>query len=217
MKSPICELYLPLNEGQGNPHDSSGNGNNATNYGADWISGDFGYALDFNGTGDYVKIADNFLADVTAFTMIGWYKHEAGGGTYETIIHKSNDESIGGSDFWMGVCIDNYLCATIGANVGGIGWIAGKTTTVAVDGTWYNMAATWDGAVVRVYKNGVYNKQYNLTSYNNITTPTRFGASNDGIQYRFKGSIGAVLLYTSCLTVTELLAFFNNTKAGYGL
>ena len=100
------------------------------------------------------------------------------------------------------MCTSDYLTATIGAN--SVGWAAGKTTTLATYGTWYYLAASWDGSVVRVYINGTYNKQYNLTSYGNLTTPTRFGASSDGLNYQFKGSVDDVCIYSRALTSAQI-------------
>ena len=46
-----------FDEGQGNiAHDSSGNNNHGTIYGAKWVDGKFGKALEFDGVDDYVEI-----------------------------------------------------------------------------------------------------------------------------------------------------------------
>jgi hypothetical protein len=60
-----CVLNMPMNEGQGHPHDSSGYGNNGINYGADWVSGDFGWALEFvSANNDYVDCGNPTSLDI---------------------------------------------------------------------------------------------------------------------------------------------------------
>lgn len=160
-------------------------------------------ALTFDGSDDYIKVTDNFVADPTALTMLAWFKKESGGSNYECVIHKSSDATIGNSDYWLGVDLNDYLTATIGANTS-VGWAAGQTTTTATYGQWYHLAATWDGSVVIVYIDGAYNKQYNLSTYTNLNTDTRFGASSDGLNYQFKGEIDEVRIYDRALSADEI-------------
>lgn len=57
--------YWKFNEGSGNiAHDSSGHNYDGTIYGASWTTGNSSYALDFDGTDDYITLDDyaqNFL------------------------------------------------------------------------------------------------------------------------------------------------------------
>ncbi|MBT7553161.1 DUF2341 domain-containing protein, partial [bacterium] len=175
--------------------DSTSNNNDATKRAAnepiETESGKIAQAQSFDGSNDYDKITDDFVGTPSALTFSSWFKKESGGGSYECAVHKASAATIGSSDYWMGVDNTDYLTATIGANTG-VGWSAGKTTSLATYGTWYYMTAVWDGSVVRVYINGEYNKQYNLSSYSDLTTPTRFGAASDTGTYQFKGSVDEV-------------------------
>lgn len=161
------------------------------------------WCLDFDGSNDYVKVTNNFIVNPSALTMEAWFMKESGGSNYECVIHKSSNASIGASDYWLGVCINDYLTATIGANTS-VGWAAGKTTTLATYGQWYHLAATWDGSVVIVYIDGAYNKQYNLSTYTNLNTDTRFGASSDGANYQFRGKIDGIRIYDAALSAAEI-------------
>ena len=200
-------------------NDLSGNNNNGTVFnGTALTTGKYSNALDFDGANDYVKITDNFVVNPTALTISSWIKKESGGSTSECALHKGSSTAIGTTDYWLGVDINDYLTATIGANQADIGWAAGQTTTLATYGTWYHLAATWDGSVVKVYINGTYNKQYNLSSYGNLTTPTRFGASSDGSSYQFKGTVDETKIYNRALSAAEVLAQYNasNVRLDYG-
>ena len=141
-------------------------------------------ALTFDGVNDFVKTDDVIVSNPNALTISSWFKKESGGHTYECVLHHGSTTTIGSSSYWLGVDNVDSLTATIGANTG-VGWAAGNTGVTAVYGEWYLLTATWDGSVVKVYINGVYNKQYNLTTYTNLLTPTRIGASADGTNYQF--------------------------------
>jgi prepilin-type N-terminal cleavage/methylation domain-containing protein len=183
--------------------DSSGYNNHGVISGASYISSDIDkYALSFNGT-NYVKIDGIVVTNPSSLTISSWFKKQGAGDNYECVLHQSSDTSIGNSSYWMGVDLDDYLTATIGARTG-VGWSAGQTGIKAVLGEWNHLIATWDGSVVRVYINGEYIKQYFLATYSNLTTPTRIGASSDGANYRFNGIVDEVRIYRSALPATEI-------------
>ena len=173
-------------------------------------TGKFGNALAFDGVNDYLKTTNNFVGIPTSLTIASWFKKESGGSSYECVLHKGVSTTIGTSSYWLGVDNTDHLTATIGANTG-LGWNAGLTTTVATYGQWYHLAAVWDGSVVRVYINGDYDKQYDLTSYSNLATPTRIGASSDGANYQFKGEVDELLILNRALSAEEIKALYNNT------
>jgi len=174
------------------------------------VDGIIGKAQSCDGVNDYLKTANNFLSGPSKITVSAWIKKEAGGHTYECALHKATGTTIGSSDYWLGVDIGDYLTVTIGANQGGIGWAAGKTTTKAVYGVWYHLAAVWDGSVVKVYLDGVFNKQYNLVSYGNNNTDTRIGASSDGANYMFKGLVDEVRVSNSERSADWITTEHNN-------
>lgn len=193
-------------------YDLSGNGYDFNNYGADYNSN-----FSFNGSTDYMKTTEVLVSSPSELTIGGWImKKNVGVGTYECALHQSSAASIGGSRYWFGLNNGtNAICATIGAD--SVGWDAGLTTTVPLYDDWYYVVATWNGSIVYVYINGSYNKQYNLASYSNITTPTRIGAADDGTTYQFGGEIGQVFIYNKYLTGSEVTQNFNATKERYGL
>jgi len=170
-------------------------------------------AQSFDGSNDYVKITNNFIVSPTSLTISSWLKKESGGSTYECALHKGSTNTIGSTDYWLGVDNTDYLTATIGANRSGIGWDKGKTTTLATYGEWYYLVASWDGSVVRVYINGDYNKQYALTSYGNLTTPTRFGAADDGTTYQFKGVVDEVRISDTYRDSDWIKTSYNNQSS----
>ena len=67
-------LWLKFNEGSGSvAKDSSLYNNHGTIYGATWTDGKFGKALSFDGSDDYVEVADSESLTVTdAVTVLAW-------------------------------------------------------------------------------------------------------------------------------------------------
>lgn len=143
-----------------------------------------------------------------------------GGGTYRTVIHKSNTgaTSVGSSQFWTGITAAGTLCATIGAATGGIGWAAGNTTTTGTLDIWWNLAAVWNGANVRVFINGVYNKQYDLGEYPVGDYAVRVGASGDAGTYQVIGKIPMVTAnHNVALSDEQVAQNFDTHKSRFGL
>jgi hypothetical protein len=67
--------YWNFDEGTGTiAHDSSGNNNDGTIYGATWTSGKYGQALSFDGVDDYVEMAENTDLDphTSNWTISAW-------------------------------------------------------------------------------------------------------------------------------------------------
>ncbi len=188
--------------------DTSGYGNHGTISGASYVTSDLnGYALSFNGSSDYVKIDGIVVSNPSSLTISSWFKKQGNGDNYECVLHQSSDTSIGNSSYWMGVDLDDYFTATIGARTG-IGWAAGQTNVKANLGEWNYLVASWNGSIVKIYINGEYNKQYSLATYSNLTTPTRIGASSDGLNYRFNGLIDEVRIYTAALPAAEIQEYY---------
>ncbi|MEX2514740.1 MAG: DUF2341 domain-containing protein [Candidatus Paceibacterota bacterium] len=202
-----------LSEGSGEARDSTANSSNGTNNGAtQGVVGQVGGGYDFDGTDDYVKITENFVSSPSELTISAWFKKESGGDVYETVLHKGSADTVGSSDYWLGVSGDDNLTATIGANTG-VGWDAGETTTSVNLGQWYHMAATWDGSVVEVYLDGQFNKQYSLSSYGDLNTDTRFGSSADGTNYQFRGTASEIRIYNKSISGDEISATYRNQNS----
>jgi prepilin-type N-terminal cleavage/methylation domain-containing protein len=210
--------YWPFDEGSGTSvRDATGLGNTGTfgGTGSHWSTTDkaIGNAAGlFGGAagGDYVVVNNNFVVNPTALTVSAWFKKLGNGDGYECVVHKGpiGDTSVGSSEYWLGVNDTDYLTATIGARVAGIGEARGRTTTIASIGVWYHLLATWNGSLVKIYINGEYVKEYNLTSYSNVIAPTRFGASSNGSNYRFNGLIDEVRIYNKSLTSSEVRQYY---------
>lgn len=183
---------------------------------SDYTPSGKGCSLGFDGVNDYVIVNNNFVVSPTSLTISAWFKKTGEGANYECVLHKSSDNSIGNSEYWLGVDSNDYLTATIGARTG-VGWAAGQTSIKATLGVWYYLVASWDGSVVRIYIDGKYIKQYSLTSYGSLTTPTRFGASLNGAGYLFNGFINDVRIYEQALSLAQIRKLYVEGVKKHGL
>ena len=200
--------YWPLDETSGtNAPDESGNGNDGTLVNmedADWVDGVVGKCLDFDGTNEYVEIADSAnLNPTTEITLEAWIYPKATGLKY--IIGK------GWASPGYNLNIDPQDKAEFcvkAADAGSQINIAG-TTTLLVD-TWYHIVGTLGSdETARVYVNSVQENSSAWTKGINTSTDTlRIGHLGGQSEY-FTGLIDEVRIYSTALTASEIKALYD--------
>ena len=169
----------------------------------------------FDGVNDYIKTTDVLVSSPTSLTIGVWFNRNGNVGNYQAALHCSEDTSIGNSAYWIGLQASTYnIVGTIGANTDTVGgWGAGLTNVVAAIDVWYNVISTWDGSQVKTYVNGVLKKTYAFSTYTNLTTPTRIGASGDGGGYVMNADIAHVFVAENKhYSAAEVLQNYNAQK-----
>jgi len=135
-------------------HDDSGLGHNGTVNGAVVATGNFGNALSFNGSGDYVDVADaTDLNPTQAITITAWFKADSFASSWwPPLVKKSDSTQTNGYGMEFAQISDEYT-----AKVGGAvyledqGWVAtSPLAPVSVD-TWYFAAIVYDGETISNY------------------------------------------------------------------
>ncbi|HLD35976.1 MAG TPA: DUF2341 domain-containing protein [Planctomycetota bacterium] len=186
--------YWPMSEGTGTSitADASGQGNTVALINSPtWDNGRYGNALDFNGSSQYLTIANNLYSGQISTTTMAWVCLDAYPGNNVGIVHAwSGTQQIacditsnGYLQFWInGVQLAQYSAA-IGIR------------------QWVHLAYTTDGTYVRIYLNG-----------NQVATGSYSGAIPTSAQviYSMRRSDSAVYLDGR---VDELIIFNRTLSA----
>ena len=85
------------------------------------------------------------------------------------------------------------------------------------DNTWGFFCCTYDGANVKIYRNGVYEGQQATTGTANWSSGMRIGSWSPGGGYQWSGNIDAVSFYNRALSASEVTQNFNATRGRYGV
>jgi beta-glucanase (GH16 family) len=197
-----------FNEGSGaTTADATGNGNTGTISGATWnASGRFGGALSFNGTSNWVTVPDSASLDLTTGMTVGaWVRPTATNGARVVLMKERTTAGLSYSlGLSNGVAASYIRTATDVSASGGSGPL----------NTWTHIAATYDGATLRVYVNAVQAASLAVTgAITTSTSPLRIGGDAPWGQY-FSGLIDEVRIYNRALTPGEILTDMNTAVGG---
>ncbi|NQZ97573.1 MAG: LamG domain-containing protein, partial [Myxococcales bacterium] len=195
-----------LDGGAGNlAFDGSGLGNDGVFLGAPfWVTGIHGTALNFDGDTDRVLIADDDTLDLdVAITIAAWIRSSRDGTQY--IVKKGRHNKVGGYELALSSSANTAFVRFNQVSAKNTYKIL-ATTPYPQDGvTWMHLAATFDGADIRIYVNGVLENTQpapGLVIATNALDLVIGGQDND--KGPFKGSIDDVRLYDFALTDEEV-------------
>ena len=194
---------------------SGGNNGTLTN-GPTVTQGKLGQALSFDGSDDYVLVADANSLDITgAITLSTWIKTSD---TDSCILSKSASipEGCFGQAttkvFELGI-LSSTLWFQIG-NGTSAATVSGSASGI-LDNQWHHVTATWDGTTgangLKLYIDGVltYQATSSVSAIQLATTEFLFAGKN-GI-YDYAGLIDETRIYNTALTAAEIQSLY---KAG---
>jgi chitodextrinase len=194
-----------FNEGSGTVlTDLTGNGNNGTISGATWTtSGKYGNALTFNGTNASVTINNAASLQLTsAMTLEAWVYPTTVNSTWRDVIYKGDD------NYYLMAMSTNSSHPVAGAILGGV-YAEAIGPNALTANTWAHLAATYDGATVRLYVNGVQvASQARTGAIATSTNPLQIGGDSIYGQY-FAGRIDEARIYNRALSVAEIQSDMN--------
>ncbi len=183
--------------------DASGNSNTGSLVNATWnTAGKYGNALSFNGTNALVTVPDaNSLDLTTGMTLEAWVNPSVVSGKWRDVIYK------GVNDIY-------YLMATSPSQgrpaTGGTYTSNLLSTSNLPVNTWSHLAATYDGATLRLYVNGVQVASRAETDpIATSTGPLTIGGDNLYSSQYFAGRIDEVRIYNRALTAAEIQTDMN--------
>jgi len=186
--------------------DSSGQNNIGTISGATWITtGKFGNALSFDGVNDIVNIADANSLDLTnAMTFSAWVYPTTQTG-WRTILMKEGTGDLAYSIYASGDTAAPSTFIRIGNNQR-----SSLAPSTIPPNAWAHVAATYDGANLRLYVNGTQVSSTAVTGSIAATTKAlRIGGNTIWGEY-FSGRIDEVRVFNRALTAAEIQATMNS-------
>lgn len=177
-----------FNEGSGaTTADRSGNGQTGTLSGSAWTaSGRYGSALSFNGTNSWVTVNGSNLLDLTtAMTLEAWIYPTTAMSGWRTTVTKEGVSPV--SAYYLYANSDTNQPAN-GVTIAGTEYALKTGSTPALN-AWTHLAATYDGAMQRLYINGtLVGSQPRTGSIQTTANPLRIGGNSLWGEY-FTGSI----------------------------
>jgi chitodextrinase len=179
--------------------DLSGNASNGTISGASWTTaGHSGAALSFDGNSDSVTVPDASNLDLSsAMTLEAWVYPTVLGSSWRTILTK--DQS-GGAVYGLFANSDTATPAALTA-LPAQDVVRGPNRLAKF--AWTHLAATYDGATLRLYVNGVQSASVPGTgAMTSSTQPLRIGGNS--LSQWFRGRIDDVRIYNRALSASEI-------------
>ena len=182
--------------------DVSGRGHTGTIAGAVWsTAGRNGGALSFDGVNDMVTVADTAALDLTnAMTLEAWVrpsttnrwrtvalKEQSGALVYS--LYSNNSGQRASTNLWLGS-----------------GEVEARSAASLPTNAWTHLAATYDGAVIRLYVNGALSGSATATGSMPASTGAfRIGGNAVWDEF-FGGLIDDLRLYNRALSAAEIQA-----------
>ncbi len=201
--------YWKFDEGSGSTAaDSSGNGNNGTLVnGPVWTAGRVGNALYFDGIDDNVTVPDSASLHLSsAFTLSAWVNPAATFTDYRSIVTKNPPYYLYASSSWF--CPDGSPLGGFSTDV--INPVCQSSPLIT--NTWTNLAVTYNGSTLTLYRNGVAVANSNVSA---TLSPTTLNLQIGGSQFGeyFKGIIDEVRVYNKALSAAEIQTIYQQDSA----
>ncbi len=173
-------------------------------------------SLDFdNSNSSYVEVADKTTLQPANFTLEAWFKIEATTGNQQVILSKQYGTSSANS--FALYCFHNNGAYNL--RFYGFGSSVHIWSDNFALGVWHHAAATYDGATVYLYLNGIQvasAAQESPPEYD--SNPVLIGADNDdsdnNYEYLFNGEIDEVRIWKVARTASEIRNNMNKTLSG---
>ena len=201
--------WWKLDETEGeNVGDSSGNNHTGTLIGnPQWrpSGGKVGGALEFDGVDDYVET--DYAVDLSTWTVAVWVKSSAAPSPEwpSGPVHRNKNYQINwnhGTDAFRGAA---------GTQVGGT-WYAASFGHLQA-GTWYHLAATYDGESLKAYRDGVLiTKNSDPSGLPDAESETLKFGRHVLTEHYFSGTVDDVRIYNYALGEGEIESIYNEGK-----
>lgn len=182
--------------------DSSGNGNDGAWNGnaANTTTAKFGNATTYDGTGDFVSVADAASISMTGkLTLSAWVKPNSSIATKAIIVKDLSYRLVTDGS-------GNPICQIYNGS-----WQTAATSSVAITtGSWYHVACAYDQNTLSVFVNGVRTGTTNLTnSVDDSANALQIGHDAGATYGDYNGQIDEVRIYNSPFFPSQITSLYN--------
>jgi hypothetical protein len=207
----IVGLWL-FDEGSGKiAKDSSGNGNDGTLEGPNWVDGKFGKALIFNGASDYVDTGNDPITDTVKTNILSisaWIKKTAKTSKMLVAIRRSPGGYILGVGI-LGTATANQIKMT---KFGVVDIYLGDFPQ---DTDWHHLVGVWNEKGQTVYVDGAFNgNSADVANFSSASTGKLLIGGDTGDQGFADGTIDDVGIFNVALTENDVNDIYKKGLGG---
>ncbi len=191
--------------------DSSGTGNNGTNFNTSSVNGRLDKAMQFNGSSSYIRVPNNAsLNPVSNLTVEAWVKWNitpSTGSPWAQILSKNGDSQYQLQHSQTNSAFEFALQTSVTRRYL-------LSTTHPAQGVWYHIVGTYDGTSTKLFVNGVQENSITQTgTINTSGVELNIGRRSNLADRYFNGDIDEVAIYNRTLTPAEILSHYNSGSA----
>lgn len=205
---------------EGDATDVTGENPGVLMNGATFAAGKVGQAFSFDGIASYVQVPDNPSLHCTNGLTIEAWIYPTNIGAYYNVLTKWDVGNPNQAAYTAGMVPDGRVGLAVSASGAGSGPGATTMSTNAIPpNQWTHFAATYDGAALRTYVNGICQ---DVVAYNQGIFPGTSdlaigsaGVDSSGqVVSPFAGLIDEPAIYNRALSASEIAALYNASSAG---
>ena len=200
--------------------DSSRNGNDGDllNDGGDipqWVKGQQGQALDFDGVGSYVELGTNEDFDVDgSISIVSWVNFGGPGAGNGIIMIKQEPTGTPGASYGL-----VFLAATskvgLSMETDKAAWRDYLSNDAMEFDTWTHVAGTYEPGELNVYIDGKVNAEHVADGNIDPTTgPLYIGREDAWAKEQFKGTVDEIAIFDRALSEEEVNEIMDKGLAG---
>ncbi len=175
------------------------------------LSGKFGKAFSFDGSGDGIEVFTAATTKQDNFTLSTWVKWAGTTGNNEIISYNGNSSTTG-----FGLRLDNAEGDQYELILGGVGYVETAGTLTA--GTWTHLVAVRSSGNWTIYKDTISTPIVSGGTLSPDVTPSTdkfwVGINGQGTA-SFNGYIDEVIVFNYPLTLAEIKSLYNATASQY--
>ncbi len=185
--------------------DISGNGNTGTISGGTWAAGKHGSALSFDGTSSRVQVpSSSSLTLSSGMTLAAWILPDSSQNGFRTIMQKE------AAAYYLDASYPDHPFVPFAGGTFGGSTVSVNGPSASAVGPWTHLAVTYNGAILRLYVNGVEAAARPMTGLiQSTSSPLWIGGTSPYGQY-FDGAIDDVQVFNRGLTAAEVQTIMNH-------